>query len=364
MPEQNFGLPEIHPSPERENVPPLEFACETKPSSKHPQRNEDVPLTLPEESLFAVFDGVSLPGRGKEAAQVAAKSIQSYFERQKKPQSLNEAISLVGRSLVYANRDVYESFSSKDRGKTTGAIAYFWENPQNHERHLVVAGVGDSRVYIIKDDEITQMTLDDGQIKEEYQDEQRARELQAELSNYTGPRNSKNPSEKEKLLEKFFEKRNIIFQSLGQERPVSPVVYHQKLTGGEIILVCSDGLSDNLTDKEIKEIVTKNSDHPCRLLTKKLMDQAFNESAQRKKQRSKPDDITVIVIKENFLAIGKEVFVRRSDKSIDKNWIITDINPKTGEITVEKPDPDDPRYTLRKILPYSEIKKLNPPRKS
>ncbi len=364
MPEQNFGLPEIYPSPERENVPSLEFACETKPSSKHPQRNEDVPLALPEKSLFAVFDGVSLPGRGKEAAQVAAKSIQSYFERQKNPQTLDEAISLVGRSLVYANRDVYESFSSKDRGETTGAIAYFWENPQNHERHLIVAGVGDSRVYLIKDNEITPITLDDGPIKEEYQDEQRARELQAELSNYTGPRNSKNPSEKEKLLEKFFEKRNIIFQSLGQERPVSPVVYHQKLTGGEIILVCSDGLSDNLTDKEIKEIVTKNSDRPCHLLTKKLIDQAFNESAQPKKQRSKPDDITVIVIKENFLVIGKEVFVRRSNNSIDGGWRITGINHKTGEVTVEKPDPNDPRYTLRKTLSSSEVENLNRPPKS
>ena len=63
---------------------------------------------------------------------------------------------------------------------------------------------------LLKMTKLPQMTLDDGQIKEEYQDEQRARELQAELSNYTGPRNSKNPSEKEKLLENFL-KRNIIF---------------------------------------------------------------------------------------------------------------------------------------------------------
>jgi hypothetical protein len=99
-------------------------------------------------------------------------------------------------------------------------------------------------------------------------------------------------------------------------------------------------------------------------LTKKLIDQAFNESAQPKKQRSKPDDITVIVIKENFLVIGKEVSVRRSNNSIDKGWRITGINHKTGEVTVEKPDPDDPRYTLRKTLSSSEVKNLNRPPKS
>jgi protein phosphatase len=95
-----------------------------------------------------------------------------------------------------------------------------------------------------------------------------------------------------------FEKRNGITQSLGDEQ-IEPHVNQLPLCPDDRILLCTDGIHDNLTSAEIAEILTK---HARTTAAKALVQHAAARSQQDKEVyiRAKKDDMSAIVVTCHF----------------------------------------------------------------
>ena len=98
--------------------------------------------------------------------------------------------------------------------------------------YAYVANVGDSRLYVIGE-QIQQITKDHSLVQEMV----RMGELDAEQAR-------KHP------------KKNIITRALGAERTVDIDFFDLKLEPGDVVLMCSDGLSNMVEDSQLQEIIT------------------------------------------------------------------------------------------------------------
>ena len=128
---------------------------------------------------------------------------------------------------------------------------------------IYVVNLGDSRAYILRDGNLTQLTED-----------------------HTYVNNLINAGTLTKSEARLHPQKNIITKALGSEKYTEPDFYRFDLREGDRVLLCSDGLHGELTDGEIEEIVRRKEDLDtiCRRLVN-----AANESGGH-------DNITVICI--------------------------------------------------------------------
>jgi len=128
--------------------------------------------------------------------------------------------------------------------------------------HLYLTQVGDSRAYLIRGGEAHQLTKDQSLMQRLVE----AGELTEEEAAQS-------------------ERRNIILQALGPDPKVKVDLTHQELRRGDILVLCSDGLSGQVKKEEIARIVTSAPDLAS--ATDKLIALA--------NERGGPDNITVVV---------------------------------------------------------------------
>jgi serine/threonine protein phosphatase PrpC len=129
-------------------------------------------------------------------------------------------------------------------------------------RTLTLCQVGDSRAYIIRDRQALQVTKDQSLMQKLID----AGEITPEAAEVSA-------------------RRNIILQALGPEPSVSVDVSVQQLEPGDVVLLCSDGLTGQLRNQEIADIVT--AEREVSRICSRLIERA-NETGG-------PDNITVVV---------------------------------------------------------------------
>jgi protein phosphatase len=132
------------------------------------------------------------------------------------------------------------------------------------DAHLYLAQVGDSRAYLVRNGVTTQITKDQS-LMQRLVDAGELTEEEAEQS----------------------ERKNIILQALGPDPRVKVEVTHQELRRGDVLVLCSDGLSGQVKKEEIAQTVAQESSLQAvcdRLIT------LANE-------RGGPDNITVIAVR-------------------------------------------------------------------
>ena len=130
------------------------------------------------------------------------------------------------------------------------------------------------------------MTLDDGLLTLNTKDESEARRRQTLFSETTDPSTLPSP------IRRFFDSRNVLFNALGQGE-FEPRVGSFDTNRGDRFLLLSDGVSDNLTDTEIASILKDhiNPDEAADTLVS-----AAKTRSKEKRPRSKPDDMTALVV--------------------------------------------------------------------
>ncbi len=175
-------------------------------------------------NLMVVADGMGGHNAGDLASRYTVESMVEYIERseEKRP------IPLLNEAIGYANELVMQKARS-DRsleGMGTTVVAAVIE-----DGYLYVANIGDSRLYLI-DGEIEQITRDHSLVEEMI----RAGELQRKDAR-THP------------------DRNVITRAVGVCTPVKIDFFDVKLEKNDIILLCSDGLTNMIEDREILRIV-------------------------------------------------------------------------------------------------------------
>jgi PPM family protein phosphatase len=218
--------------------------------------NQDLALVRPD--LYAVADGMGGHVGGEVAARVAVETLDQAFERVPTVDGLREAFS-------EANAAVWrESQSNRDlRGMGTTLTAVALVGGSEGRDVLALANVGDSRAYVFSGGEITQVT-DDHSLAEE-------RMRHGEMS------------EEEAAVHP---QRHILTRALGVSAEVEADMWELQVRTGDRVLLCSDGLTNEVGTEEIAGILGEIDDP--------------EEAAQRllhvANEHGGADNITVVVV--------------------------------------------------------------------
>lgn len=233
--------------------------------------NEDRFLVQPDDRLFVVCDGMGGHASGEVASQLAVDQISAFFESTrnnpditwpyKGDRRLSEAENRLVVGVKWANYMVFEKAGTalQFKGMGTTCVSAHFEDGD-----CVIAHVGDSRCYRIRDGRIEQLT-EDHSLLNDYK----------RLAQLT-PDEIKN-----------FPHKNIITRALGMKPTVVVDVKREPVTPGDIYLLCCDGLSGEVEAPDMLRIVSEadgDLDGACAA----LIDQA-NRNGGR-------DNITVVLV--------------------------------------------------------------------
>ncbi|MBN1614701.1 MAG: Stp1/IreP family PP2C-type Ser/Thr phosphatase [Deltaproteobacteria bacterium] len=205
--------------------------------------NEDNFFIAPEMGLLVVADGMGGHASGEVASKMAIDVIKDYFDGLSSGQEkligtyhedFSRATNRIASALRLANMAVYEASMSAPQwhGMGTTLACVFVEN-----NRLSIAHVGDSRVYLIRAGEIEQLTDDHSLVYEQVKRDLITKE-QAEKS----------------------EMKNILTRAIGTSPDVGVDIDEMNISDGDILLLCTDGLTGMVLDDQILSVVTQTRD--------------------------------------------------------------------------------------------------------
>ena len=226
------------------------YAAKTDTGKKR-RRNEDAFVLAP--PLFAVADGMGGAQAGEVASKLAAAALEDTD-----PGRLTGP-ERVASLIQEANRRVHER-SSVD--PTTSGMGTTMTVALVEEDGVVIGHVGDSRAYLVRNHEIEQLTDDHSLVNELLK---------------TG---KLSPEEAE-----THPQRSVITRAVGTDPDVDVDSFTIDARDGDVFLICSDGLTDMIGDKEILDVVDRHRDNLDRL-TKQLVTEANRGGGE--------DNITVV----------------------------------------------------------------------
>ena len=221
--------------------------------------NQDAYYIDPEGRFFIVADGMGGHAGGQEASQIATKTIQNYLETHWKtsdssPTLLNHAFLAANDAILQDQQDHPER---GDMGTTTVAILF--RDPDQPW----CANIGDSRLYRMRDQVLEQVSQDQTWV------------AQAVANQLLTPEDAR-----------IHPWRHILSQCLGRADLIDIDITPVDVQAGDRLLLCSDGLTEELPDPVIAELLKSLSD--CEATTKELVEAAKAEGGR--------DNITVIVV--------------------------------------------------------------------
>jgi PPM family protein phosphatase len=280
-------------------------ACE-----RHPLRNEDSYFIEHASGLAAVFDGVGGSAAGEIASQTAMRAARRKWRQElvnlRQDAQLKNGLvdchatdycAVLQRLIETADEEVRTEgarVAGTDDLATTVAMALMCRDAETNGYTMFFAHVGDSRIYLLHEDEpIKRLTTDDGLL---------GRLVESQMVEEDDARRIDQAMHAEDLSEvefSYFRLRGGITQALGG--PVPPNIHLSQIpiTIGDRALLCTDGIHDNLTDSEI-EAILRNA--PRGAAARNLVEHSLLRSREERlfTVRAKPDDISAIVITRRF----------------------------------------------------------------
>lgn len=336
----------------------------------HSARNED--SFFVEKKSFGVFDGVGGNVGGDEASKLARDEVNESFKKLPQNPELQDVKDIIFESLAIANKTVNRLSIQRDNNMgTTACIGVIWEGLQG-EKKAVIGNIGDSRAYILRNGILEQITVDDNDVRVFFKTEKEVRKVQSELSNTLNPQEL--TDENKRFL---FKNRHTISQHIGQDNGIAPKIYTVDLLPDDKLFLCSDGISDNLTNSEIESLLNSNPDSDFAI--QKIIE-ASQQRSRSGHPRSKMDDMTALIVNMNpsvssgtiilennqqfekpkFDSNSKNLKVERSGGRIDSGWTIVSFDEETQIATLSKKEDGQ---TKIKTAPMSALEELNKPSK-
>ncbi|MCB9749475.1 MAG: Stp1/IreP family PP2C-type Ser/Thr phosphatase [Myxococcales bacterium] len=194
-------------------------------------------------TVIAVCDGMGGAAAGDVASDMASNMIQQTMLEYTPFRDMEHARQALLAAVTAANQAILD-YAAQDPMRhgmgTTMTVALLFAS------ELIIVHVGDSRAYLRRGRTLTQLTTDHsivGQL------------LAAGRLTVEQARN--------------FEQRNVLLQALGVQPRVAPEIVKTTLRAGDVLMLCSDGLTGPLPDDMILEIMLKYEDpvRCCRALT-------------------------------------------------------------------------------------------------
>lgn len=238
----------------------IEVYCQTDIGLRR-ERNEDSFLVDEALGLYLVADGMGGHRGGDLASSMAVQTVREFIFKAQTDKRKPSPRQLLADAYREASQKIWDHSHNVDReleGMGTTLVAAYWSN-----RTLYIANVGDSRAYLFSKSKLWQMTEDHSMVNEQI----RAGRLS------------------EKDIEKLGAK-NVITRSVGFERDVICDIVERSLLPGDLVLMCSDGLSGLVDDKKIAEIC---SDSDLKSIVSKCISEA--------KANGGDDNVTVLAMR-------------------------------------------------------------------
>lgn len=229
--------------------------------------NEDAYLVREDLQLFVVADGVGGAAAGEVASQIFVDSCEREFSQYS---GWSEDYGpLIRRCYGNANQNILDHSKQHPETKGMGCTA---EVITFRNGEYFIGHVGDSRAYLVRDGILQQLTTDHSYVQEQ---------IELGLIN-------KEEAETHWL-------RNAIYRAVGHIDELEVDILNGKLREGDIFLLCSDGLTDMVSDEEILEIASEN----LPLMTR------VNRLIETAKKYGGLDNITAVLCQVNTGGMGQ-----------------------------------------------------------
>ncbi len=183
------------------------------------------------QNLYIIADGMGGCNAGEVASQYAIESFLGYIRREQSSHCEEDIPDLLAEAMVASNKAVYEKSNASrefaEMGTTLVAAAI-------QEGKIFVAYVGDSRAYLYRKKKLNPLTTDHSYVME-----------LVRLGSITKEEAASHP------------KRNIITRAVGIKDTVETDAVVEQAMQGDILLLCTDGLSGMLADQEMADMIGK-----------------------------------------------------------------------------------------------------------
>lgn len=217
----------VHRSPEQpkskaeENLPAGILSAFRTDVGKVRANNQDAPIVSEKLRLYGVADGMG----GHKGGEVASTSARDSLLRELEGKT--PSVATLSGAIEEVNRQIYHQQEHDDALTGMGTtLSVLWMS----DNFVYIGHVGDSRVYLLRDGEFKQMTLDHSLV------EQLVREgvlTEEEAQNHP--------------------MRNIITRAIGTDESVEVDVVVEERRKGDLWLACSDGLHGLVDDRQMRD---------------------------------------------------------------------------------------------------------------
>lgn len=227
--------------------------------------NEDEFRFDPALGFFAVADGMGGHAAGEVAARLAVETMLEAVRKRTHDGAAPDplvASTALREAVDEANRRICDSIATHEeqRGMGTTIAAVLATGDR-----AVVAHVGDSRVYLLREGRLLRLTSDHSWVNE-----------QVKLGLLSDDAAQRHPM------------RNIVTRALGSRSDVDVEIALESIRRGDVLLLCSDGLNTMLSDDEIRDLLGAHHDDP---------EAAARTLVAAANARGGDDNVTVIVVR-------------------------------------------------------------------
>lgn len=211
---------------------------------------------------FIVADGMGGHNSGEIASRMAVDLSEEYLLKLSQSDLNDESIlSFIRDMMTNVNKSIFSKAKESEENfgmGTTFVIGMFFNSK------LFIGHVGDSRVYLLRNNSLQRLTTDHSYIEELIKNGTLSRE---EARNHP--------------------KKNVITRALGCEENVEIDTYCVDVNKDDLFVFCTDGLTNMLSESDILSIINNNDDPQ----------QICSELVKLANERGGEDNITVIIVK-------------------------------------------------------------------
>ena len=250
--------------------------------------NEDCYKIVPELNLFVLSDGMGGEAHGEVASELAVETVVKHcFDTENDPAMTmfgdmpakwSEKTRRLASAVHLANKSIFESAQAHPEQHGMGAtLTAAWIDGET----LSIAHVGDSRAYLLRGGSLQQLTSDHSLVAEQVR------------------RGILTPAEAEKS-----EMQSVLLRALGSHPEIEVDAEEHLLLGGDVLVLCSDGLTRMVIEPEIAATLQAEPD-PTKA-AEKMVELANDQGGA--------DNITVVVVRAGSQSKGWFSWLRGGDK--------------------------------------------------
>lgn len=227
----------------------MKYACITDPG-KVRNHNEDSVIAISNENdeyLLAVADGMGGHKCGEVASLIAVDNLSKRFSEKKTVGTKDEAIKFIKDTVSEINVLIYEYTRKNPESIGMGTTLVIGLKTKDY---LLFGNIGDSSGYVYKNKKIHKMTVDHTLVG-----------LMVKSGDLTEEKAKEHPS------------KHVLMRALGAATTVEMDIFNIE-TEVDGILLCSDGLTNMLTDEQIEKVLDEKSS--CEAKLQKLVNKCNN----------------------------------------------------------------------------------------